>query len=231
MSDLSVSIVVPIWGDPALTDECLAAIHANTVGNYTVILVDNTGRYEVKTLGHLGAIFRQHENIGCARAKILGGSAARSDVVVFLDCDTAPHEGWLEPLLAAFDDPRVAMAGPTLVYPSGEIQCACIRTWHGNGSAGGENRKDWHASNSDEDGCTGACMAIRRSVLLQCPIDPQFANTYDDVDLDLQVKEAGWKIAYVAESVVTHHESATGPERWASVSEIVARMNAKWCHR
>ena len=228
---MSVSVVIPVWGDPALTDACLAALNATAPG-VEVVVIDNTGMYRLPEGVTATHLLPQAENLGCTGAKILGVEKSHGDIVIFMDCDTVAQPEWLEALLPAFDNPEVGMAGPKLIYPTGAIQCAGVRTWHGNGSAGGENRKDEHASNDDETGCTGASMALRRSVYNEVGgIDPNFRNAYDDCDLDMAVLEAGYKIAYRENSVVIHHESSTGPERWHFAAEAVAYMNAKWGHR
>jgi GT2 family glycosyltransferase len=203
-----------------------------TAPDAEIVAIDNTGHYVLPDECPHVVLLPQSENIGCTAAKMLGVEKSHGDIVIFLDCDTVAQPGWLDALLAAFENPDVAMAGPRLIYPDGRLQCACIRTWHGNGSAGGENRLDEHASNDDEDGCTGACVAIRRSVYLAVGgIDPLYLNGYDDVSLSLLVKEAGHKIAYRAESVVVHHESSTGPERWTYAHQNVALMNQQWGSR
>lgn len=228
--DLSVSVVVAVWGDPAYTDQCLTELR-RTSPDAEIVVVDNTRVYSPPPNVHVDEFLKQRTNIGCAPAKLLGAAVSSGDIIITMDCDAYPHDGWLEPLVAVFDDPEVGMAGPRILNRDGSLQTACIRTWHGIGHAGGENRSDEHPSNKDEDGCTGACMAIRRSALMQCPIDVEFVSTYDDVDLSLQFREAGWRIAYVEESTVTHGSISTGPERWANVHEIIALMNRKWGSR
>jgi GT2 family glycosyltransferase len=231
MSNLSVSIIVPVWGPPELTDACLTALNT-TAPDVELVVIDNTGHYVLPDGVTVSRLLPQSENIGCTGAKILGVEKSSGEILITADCDTVAQPGWLEALLSAFDDPAIAMAGPRLIYPDGRLQCACIRTYHGGGTAGGANRQDEHPSNDEEDGCTGASMAIRRSVYLAVGgIDPLFRNAYDDVDLDLAVKEAGYKIGYREDSVVMHHESSTGPERWQFAAEAVTYMNQKWGNR
>src|ERR1039458_3020655 len=215
----SVSVVVPIWGDPVLTDQCLTEL-SRTSPEVEIIAIDKTGVYEVPTAAQNVRLVTMPTNVGCATAKATGASMSDRDVVITMDCDAFPHDGWLEPLLAVFDDPAVGMAGPRILNHDGTLQTACISVHHGNGSAGGVNRQDEHESNKDELGATGACMAIRRMALDECPFDTINMNTtYDDVDLSLQFKEAGWLIAYVAESTVTHGSVSTGAERWVRSEE------------
>jgi GT2 family glycosyltransferase len=198
-----------------------------------LILVDNTGSYNVPTCKNLHAVFRNETNIGYAAANNQGAKAATTDVLLLLNCDAIPDRlDWLSELMTAFDDPDVAAAGPKLVHPDGSVQTTGIRTWHGNGSAGGEERKDEHPT-EDVDGVTGACMAIRKTVFDSvgglCDL---YWQGYEDVDLCLTLREAGHRIRYVSSSVVKHWESATDPVlRWAHAGENVTLMNQRWGNR
>ena len=221
MSD--VSIIIPVFGPEHFLTACVHATKANTKG-YELILVDNATRYDMSA----DVVIRNDANKGFAIACNQGANAATSDILLFLNVDTEVQPGWLPPLLAAFDDPEVAMAGPKIIHPDGSIQTTGIRTWHGNGNAGGEELKD-DSPGRDVDGVTGACMAIRHSIFNQMgQFDTDFQNGYEDVALCLSVHEAGHRIRYVAESTIVHHESATGPERWTHVYDNIATMNIKW---
>ena len=176
-------------------------------------------------------VIRNAENVGFARACNAGASVSGSDIIVFLNNDAIGTTDWLANLLTAFNDDDVVMAGPRIVHPNGSLQTSGIRTWHGNGNAGGEEIKQ-DLPTRDVDGVTGACMAMRKNVFDKFGgFDCSFVNGYEDVDMCLQVREAGMRIRYVAESQIVHHESASGPERWAHVHENVAYMNRKWGNR
>lgn len=232
MTPITVSIVIPVWGDPTITDRCLASLSWSCSGA-DVLLIDNTRLYSVPLSNVPRGVrsFATPHNLGCTAAKIIGENLTKSDIIVFLDCDTEGQMDWLSLLLQPFKDPTVAMAGPTLNFPTGGIQSAGIETWHGSGDAGGRNIQHPHAG-GDVDGVSGACMAVRRRVLEEVGgHDPGYYNGYDDVDLCLTVKEAGHRIVYVPESVVIHYESSTGPERGDRMDETVAHMREKWSYR
>ena len=221
MSD--VSIIVPVFGPEHFLTACLSAIKSNTIG-HELILVDNATGYDMSA----NVVIRNDANKGFAIACNQGANAATSDILLFLNVDTEVQSGWLPPLLATFDDHEIAMVGPKIIHPDQSLQSSGIRTWHGNGNAGGEELKD-DSPSRDVDGVTGACMAIRRGVFNSVGgFHEGYWNGYDDVDLCLTVRSLDHRIRYVAESTIVHHESATGPERWTHCYDNIALMNQRW---
>ena len=226
-----VSIVIPVYGEKHYLDALLDSLEVHTPEAHELILVDNGTGHDIEPRSNR-KILRNEQNEGYAAATNAGVALATADLVLLLNVDIVANALWLAPLLQAFQDNAVGMAGPKLVYPDGRIQCAGIRTWHGSGSAGGSNRLDDHDSNSDEQGVTGAAMMIRRQTFNALGgLDETFWNGYEDVDLCLRVIEAGHRIAYVAESSMIHHESVSGPERWSKSQDNVNYMSSKWGNR
>ena len=229
---IDVSIIIPVFGDEKYLMACLNALESNLGtpgGNLAeVICVDNATGYDIK----VDAVIHNSTNLGFAKACNEGANVAHGQYLFFLNVDTEVQPGWLEPLVAAMSDEAVAMCGPRIVHPDGSLQTASgIRTWHGDGCAGGEELKI-DGPSCDADGVTGAAMMIRRDVFWAAG---GFCDLYDlgyeDVDLCLTVREMGWRVRFVAESTIVHHESATGPERWRSAHANVALMNQRWGNR
>ena len=229
---MTVSIVIPVFGPEHFLTACLKALADNTEGDYETVVVDNGTGYDLALTPEPRAIVRNAENLGFAVASNQGASCSKGEFLVMLNVDTEVQPGWLPPLLAAFNDPIVAMAGPRIILPDGSLQTSGIRTWHGAGSAGGEELKD-DAPSRDVDGVTGACMVIRHSVFDALGrFDTRFVNGYEDVSMCLSVREAGHRIRYVSESLVVHHESAAGGEdRWKHVDQNIQTMNEIWGNR
>ena len=217
-----------MFGDPGYTDRCLESL-VWSCSDYSLVLVDNSGSYS--TAHRTDTFYRPESNIGFAAGCNLGASECKTDVLLFLNNDTLGTNDWLANLMSAFDDKEVVAAGPRIVHPDGTLQTSGIKTYHGNGSAGGEELKD-NGPTRDVDGVTGACLAIRRDVFEQFGgLDEGFRNGYCDVDLCLRLREAGLRIRYVKEAEIIHHESASGAARWQFVHENVAYMNEKWGNR
>jgi GT2 family glycosyltransferase len=216
---VSVSIVVPLFNRWDMTQRCLDALNA-AGGVFELVLVDNGSTDE--TAGQRVAV-RNARNRGFSVACNQGALFAEGDVVVFLNNDTEPQPGWLEPLVAGLD--HATVAGARLIYPDGSLQHAGVGVDFSQ-PPGGEA---WGITEEQPSGLvpavTGACLAMRRADFLHLGgFDVGFWNGYEDVDLCLRAGRC-W---YAAESVVVHHESQSGPERWRAVGENVHRLRSKW---
>ncbi|WP_053226738.1 glycosyltransferase [Solirubrobacter soli] len=69
-------------------------------------------------------VIRRDVSGGPAAARNDGVAATDAPFVAFLDSDTLPTAGWLEPLLAHFADPRVGAVAPRVRVPAGRSALA-----------------------------------------------------------------------------------------------------------
>ncbi len=216
---MTASIVIPCFDRWNLTEKCLDALYANTE-DVEVILIDNGSGDQTMIEGpdRCEVYLRNRTNRGFARACNQGAAVASGDVVVFLNNDTEVHEGWLPPLVSALQMNDVA--GPKLIYPTGETQSFGFTINFAN-LPGAEPEPRWPWNGGTCDAVTGACMAVEREKF--AGFDEGYWNGYEDVDYCM-----GRRCCAVADSVVTHLESQSGPERWAKVSENVERLRRRW---
>ncbi len=224
---MNASIIIPVFNRFDLTYACLEALYENT-DEYELILIDNGSSDDVRSLDGPDVLIRNHRNRGFAAACNQGAALASGDVLVFLNNDTEPCPGWLKPLLDALEGPNVAVAGSMLTYPDGRIQHAGVGLRGSGGTFEAFNYQEPRPF-GDVPAVTGACLAIQREIFADLgAFDEGYRNGYEDVDLCLRVREAGYRIVYVPDSIVIHHESASGPERWSHVRENVARLQKRW---
>ncbi len=247
MSRYRVSIVIPLYNNVAYTEACLHALAATTPdGLYEVVLVDNGSTDATPALldsidGDV-QIIRNERNLGFAVASNQGAAAARGRDIVFLNNDTVAQPGWLEPLIAAVDaDETVGAVGSRLLYPDGTLQHAGVVTYEHEGAFAIGASHDHHRCPATHppamrrqsiDVVTGACMLVRREALEQAGgFDEGYWNGNEDVDLCLTLRAAGWRVIYEPASLLIHHESVSGPERFRLVDQNVERLQQRWAGR
>jgi GT2 family glycosyltransferase/glycosyltransferase involved in cell wall biosynthesis len=214
----AVSIIIPTWNHRVLVTECLRALAARTPPVCEVIVVDDGS--SDGTAAHLAGIAGVRvvalaTNGGFAKACNAGAREARAERLLFLNDDTVPLAGWLEPMLAALErDESIGAVGSRLLFPGASvIQHAGIEL----GDRAPRNRLRLFPADVEEaavdrfvEAVTGACLLIRRALFENVGgFDEGFLNGCEDVDLCLRIQELGRRVLYCAASVLIHHESAT----------------------
>jgi GT2 family glycosyltransferase len=136
------------------------------------------------------ALLPSGKRLGWADAANLGLRRGRGAVLVLLDTSLEPTGDWLTPLLEAFDDPSVGIAGPY-------------------GVTSVDGREFDEAPPGEVDAVEAYCLAIRREALRAVGggFDHRF-RFYRNADLDLSfgVRAAGWRAIRTAPLPFTRHE-------------------------
>jgi GT2 family glycosyltransferase len=176
------------------------------------------------------------ENVGDARACNSGAGAALHDTLVFLNNDAEPRAGWLQALRGyAAANPRAAVVGAKLLYPTGAVQHAGVvigQDGFPHNLYGGLPCEHPAVNRSRRlQAVTGACMLVRRAAFEQARgFDPAYLNSLEDVDLCLRIARAGGEVHYCHEAVLTHLESASrGREQ--RFEQSVQRWRERWRER
>lgn len=168
-------------------------------------------------------------------------SGDRPEYIVLLNADTIVREDSMKALVDFMDaHPRAGIAGSQLLSPEGEIQGSPFRTFgigteldRGlrlgmlSGLLGGRTDVD-QSKPGRYDWVSGASMILRSAMLDEIGLLDEGLYTYfDDIDIGLRARRAGWEVWYVPASKVIHLEGrSTGIPH--STPTIRKRRPAYW---
>ncbi len=239
-----VSIIIPVFGQTAVTLKCLKAIERHTRGlAYEVIVVDDNSDERTRLLlDQVRGIRLIHNdvNLGFVHSCNRGARAAEGEYLVFLNNDTEVTHGWLSAMLRVFDQRRdCGLVGAKLIYPDGRLQEAGGIIWsdasginYGNGD---DPDKPEYNYLRQVDYCSGACIATPRELFKQLGgFDERYVPAYyEDTDLAFRVREAGLAVYYQPAASIIHHEgqtsgrdTSTGVKRYQLVNQ--EKFFRKW---
>jgi len=238
--DYEVSIIVISFNTRELLRECLTSLLAEclTLGaSAEVLVVDNASADNSAEM--VDAEFNKSEipvrlirsevNLGFAAANTLAMEQALGRYIVLLNSDAFFHPGVLRRAIDHMDaDSTVGIGGARLVSRDGAWQPSA-RTFHSiwidaivlTGLAArfpqsrifGAPDRTWADPNqpADVDWVPGAFSILRREALAKTGLfDPTFFLYYEEVDLCRRVKDAGFRVRYWPDVVVTHIGGESG---------------------
>ncbi|WP_426434891.1 glycosyltransferase family 2 protein [Bradyrhizobium genosp. P] len=221
---VSASVVICTRDRPDELTACLASLPRQSCRPREIIVVDNASRDRRTRDVALaaGAIYVREDRPGLDIARNTGVLRATGDIVAFTDDDVLLHSSWLERLVAAFDQPKVA-AVTGLVLPA-ELATEAQRhfeTYWGFGKGYRELDFDSSCFNSHRkdafpawDIGAGASMAFRRDVfekvgLFDERLDVGQAGCSGDSEYWYRLLANGYNCRYAPSSVAFHSHRRT----------------------
>jgi GT2 family glycosyltransferase len=218
-----VSIVLLNCNRNEETIDCLRSLKQAS-GEFKVILVDNGTQPNPEQLFAREfpetVFLRNEENLGTPIGNNIGiGYALEqgADYVMMLNNDTTVDKNFLRPLVAAMEaDKQVGVAGGKIYYYSDPK-----RVWFAGGKYTRLTSRVEHIGilkyehelptySSNNDFLSGCFSLFRASALHKVGLlDEQFFAYMEDVDLNVRIREAGYKLAYISEAFVYHKVSTT----------------------
>ncbi len=124
MNNLKASVVIPAYNEEHVISPTLRAILAQDYTNFEVIVVNNASsdRTHEVAASFPGVRIVDEPQKGLLSARERGRKEATGDIIVNIDADCLPDEGWLSRGLAFFNDPKVvAVSGPYDYFDGGVI--------------------------------------------------------------------------------------------------------------
>lgn len=215
-SEVKINIIVVNWNDSETIRKCLPSIMASEHPSFRVIVVDNGsnaeeliafGILEEKFKGTCVHFVRNAENRGYCGGNNAGlqyilDNHFDGDVMI-LNPDVEMEQNTLSIMAAAMVE-GVGIVTPRVVHPSGKIlfdgiRLAGYRQEHVIGDAGMPVSTDF---------AQGTCMLIRRSLIEQIGLfDERFFFYWEEVDLSIRAKKAGFKLAVANQTKITKSDN------------------------
>ena len=196
-----VSVVVPAYNTQP---------NVNHVGGMVTVVDDGSNPPLAPTPGCL--TIRLPTNRGPAAARNAGLADVTTPLVAFVDTDVDLEEGWLDPLLAHFSDPRVALVAPRVKSAHAPGMIASYETNRSPLDLGSEAGRI--AAGSRISYVPGTVVVARTDVLRGVDGFDEAMRTGEDVDLVWRLLEAGHRCRYEPAGTVHHRPRATFPA-WA----------------
>lgn len=223
----AVTIIIPFKDQLETTRTCVENILTHTkYKNYKILLIDNWSVCD-ETLEFITEIKKNvnvsvltiEEPFNFSRLNNIAVEESSSDFIMFMNNDVFVEDpNWLHNMVGeaiAFSD--VGAVGAKLLYPNDTIQHAGVVV----GSAGvaahvhrGDPVYEYGyigrtMLSHEVTAVTAALMLVRRSVFEEVGgfDDELLKVAFNDVDLCLKIRKAGYRIIFSAEAIAYHHES------------------------
>jgi GT2 family glycosyltransferase len=237
-TEANVAVVIPSWNSAGLLPRCLDSL-ADQGSELELMVVDNgstDGSVELlreRGVPHVSL----PENTGFAAAVNLGVARTAPPLVLALNADTVLEPGAVGRLAAALAaDPGLGGAQPRILqledgtaggverarlYSRGMALSADGRAFE---EGAGEAQDARSAAAREIFGVCGAACLLRRELFERVGgYDERYFAFYEDVDLNVRARIAGWRFAYVPEAVVWH----VGNASWLAEAPAPGAWNAR----
>ena len=222
-----VSIIIPNKDETETLRNCINSIREKTTyKNYEILIVENNSEtdeifryYKEISKDPDIRLFRWKKEFNYSAINNFGEAHARGEFIILLNNDIEViTPGWIEELLGLCQRPGTGAAGVKLLYPDNTIQHAgCVV---GIGGIAGNMFVDMPSERTgylhkasilqDMSAVTAACMMVRKDVFDRIGgFEEELAVAFNDVDLCLRIRQAGYLIVYDPYVQMYHLESKT----------------------
>lgn len=232
----SVSVVLPIWNSSQWLPGCLEALALQT-RSFRLVVVDSASTDDsieiVRRAAPDAAIVRLDRNRGFSAAANAGIAATRTPFVALLNADTRAEAGWLAALVDTLADGpdelwAVAPCMLRMELPDQIDDAGNLLTRYGTAIKRGHGEPAGrYQQAADVFSVSGGASLFRRRVLDELGgFDESHESYFEDVDLGLRARLAGYRALYVPEARVLHQGGGSGLPRARYVRLVTANRLA-----
>ena len=237
-----ISIIIPTRDRIDLLSRCIDSLVAKTdYPNYEIVVIDNDSQSDearayFAELQHRLLHFPGPFNYSAMNN--LAVEQTESPWLLFLNNDMEViHADWLTIMAEQIQRPEIGAVGARLLYPDNTIQHAGVVL-----GVDGIGTHAFRGFPADDPGVnrqlqivrnysavTGACLLTRRDIFNQVGgfDEERLPVTFNDVDLCLKIRRAGYRIVYTPFARLYHHESSSRRRTWVEGPEALV-IRERW---
>jgi len=246
-----ISILIPNKDHVSDLKKCIGSIlEKSTYKNFEIVIIENNS-IEESTFSFYKDLSK-YNNINVvtweggfnySAINNFGSKFANGDYLLLLNNDVEViTPNWLEEMLMYAQRKEVGAVGSKLYYPDDTIQHAGIGI--GLLTLAGHYHKHFPRSHpgymarlsyaQDVSAVTGACMMVRKSLYKELSgLDETFEVAFNDVDLCMRIRKAGYLIVFTPYAELYHYESKSRgiedtPEKRKRFQGEVLRFQQRW---
>lgn len=225
---MDVSIVIVTHNSLHAVEECLESLRRHPPsGRYEVIVIDNASEdgtpEAINERFDSVRVVANEENVGYSRGVNQGIRLSTGAMILIINPDIVVTEQSIDRLLSFMaQTPDAGIAGAKLIYPDGRLQYSCRsfytmqalllrRTFLGRLFPRARALREHllmdydHESPRRVDWLIGACMMVRREAIERVGrMDERFFLYFEDIDWCYRMKNQGWSVYYVPDSLMIH---------------------------
>ena len=236
----SIAVILVNWKKYNLTSNCINSLNKSNYKNFKIILVDN--EYSEKSIIELKnkykelLVFKEKNNLGFAGGNNIGIRYALEndyDYIMLLNNDTEVKENFILPLVERIEkDHSLGAVQPLILNFSNKSII-----WNAGGKLNKflgltSTRLNNNKLNSSivfddyTDWISGCCILIKSEILTKVGLlDEKFFNYYEDVDWSLRMKNLGYDLGFVKESIIYHHGSSSSKNKKTKEGVISSKIH------
>lgn len=207
-----ISIIIITYNSSKYIIPCLDSLSAQN-DNTEILVYDNASSDNTNTLiksCHPEVrLIEGIKNIGFAAANNYAADLVQGSILIFLNPDTVVRPNWLSPLVEALEStPNVGAVTPTIVFTQAPDQINAFgNEIHLSGITYCKNfgMPPLAKKIANVGAISGAAFAIKRKLFKKIGgFEASFFMYFEDTDLSLRLRCAGFKCLAVSESKIYH---------------------------
>jgi GT2 family glycosyltransferase len=236
----AVAVVIPNWNTLEFLPACLRSLAGQDVAAETIVIDNGSSDGSCEYLQREGiSHVPLSKNVGFAAAVNLGVARTAAPAILVLNADTVLEAGCLGELLDALNaksslggvQPRILQlegkdesprsVDSARIYSAGQ---ALTRDGRAIEEGSGQAQDPRYLAEREVFGVCGAACLLRRELFTDLGgYDESYFAFYEDVDLNVRARIAGWRFGSVPEAVVWHVANTS----WQAGFERPAAENAR----